>query len=90
MKNVFILHSNEGVHLIASNVLVVYSCLKDHEDQILISHMRSYSWYCNQLMFCNDVAIPLKNDRQLVISKRPVMSKWIAEIQGKCAIDHVK
>ena len=90
MRYVYILHSTDGVHLIASNIKVVYQCLEDHKVLIMVSHLRSYAWYCDSLTFTKDLAIPLKTGGSYIISVRPVLSKWVPQMEQHCNIDHVK
>lgn len=79
MKYVFLLHSNAGVHLITSNILCIYSALLDIEKEILPGQLKSYSWYCIKFNYSMDIAVPLKGDKMLQISKRPVLRKYFKE-----------
>lgn len=80
-KQVYILHSEDGVHLIASNFKVVYLALADLKVNILHAHLKSYSWYTFYLSSNQDVAIPKKAGSHYTISRRPVLSKYFGHLQ---------
>jgi hypothetical protein len=86
MGNCFILHSNEGIHLIASNFRVVYMALQDMQDELWHYNFMSYSYYCRKFDVMKDVMIPRKNDNHFTISKRPILSKYIKHPSYSCAI----
>ena len=81
MRQVYILHSKEGVHLIASNFKVVYLALADIKVNISHAHLKSYSWYTLYLSNNQDLAIPKKDGGHYTISKRPVLSKYFGHLQ---------
>ena len=91
MKKVYLLHSKGGVHLIASNFKVVYEALQDMASHALLINLKSYSWYCFYLSENEDIFVPKQKGGDFVISKRPIISKYIGRLnQNSCAIPSFK
>ena len=91
MRKVYLLHSIEGVHLIASNFKAIYMALQDLSNNIEHAHFRSYSWYCFYLDSNQDVAIPNRSGSHYTVSRRPVLSKYNGHLAEKsCTIPNLK
>ena len=90
-RKIYLLHSKEGVHLIASNFKVVYEALKDIEDNVEYAHLKSYSWYCFYLDNNQDVAIPDRKGGHYTVSRRIVISKYVGHLAANmCTIPNFK
>ena len=90
-RKIYLLHSLQGVHLIASNFKVVYEALKDINNNIDKSHLKSYSWYCFYLDNNQDVAISNGTGGHYTVSKRLVISKYVGNlVSNKCTIPSFK
>lgn len=81
MRQVYILHSEAGVHLIASNIKAVYLALADLKLNIIHAELKHYSWYTFYLSNNQDVAIPKKDGGHYTISRRPVLSKYFGHLK---------
>lgn len=91
MRKVYLLHSKEGLHMIASNFKAVFLALRDIQDSIERKHFRSYSWYCFYMDNNQDVAIPRKGGGYYTVSRRPILSKYIGHLKkGTCTIPSFK
>ena len=90
-RKIYLLHSKEGVHMIASNFKAVYMALQDLKENIEHAHFKSYSWYCFYLDNNSDLAIPTRQGGAYVVSKRPVISKYVGHLKpNTCTVPHFK
>ena len=81
MRQVYVLHSEAGVHMLASNFKAIYMALADLKINIVHAHLKSYSWYTFYLANNKDVAIPKKDGGHYTISRRPILSKYFGHLQ---------
>lgn len=80
-RKVYLLHSKEGVHLIASNFKAVYMALQDLSGNIDNTEFKSYQWYCYYLNSNQDVAIPDRSGGHYTVSRRPVLTKYTGHLK---------
>ena len=90
-KKVYLLSSKEGIHLIASNLKVIYMALQNLVGTNKETNLKSYSWYCFYLSNYQDIPVALKQGGTFTISKRPIISKYIGHLAPKsCTIPTFK